>query len=64
MIHLNSDIRLTDELERQLMKEAIEQQARFKPGKAIKNLFTKLGSNSSKKASVNAVSTRGAESAA
>lgn len=46
MIHLNSDIRLTDELERQLMQEAIEQQSRFKPGKALKNLFTKLNSSS------------------
>jgi len=62
MIHLNSDIVLTDELERQLMQEAIEQQARFKPGKAIKNLFAKLGT-SSKQAS-NGVSTREVESAA
>lgn len=62
MINLNSDIRLTDELERQLMQAAIEEQARFKPGKALKNLFTKLN-NPSKKAP-SAVSTRNAQSAA
>ncbi|TAL75752.1 MAG: hypothetical protein EPN76_13850 [Burkholderiaceae bacterium] len=44
MIHMSSDIRLTDELERQLMREAIEEQNRFKPGRALKNLFVKLGS--------------------
>jgi len=63
MIHLNSDIHLTDELERQLMQEAIEEQIRFKPGKAIKNLFTKL-SSSSKQASVSKVAPRNVESAA
>lgn len=63
MIHLNSDIRLTDELERQLMQEAIEDQLRFKPGKALKNLFVKLN-GSSKKPSGIKVATRGAESAA
>ncbi|WP_397475963.1 hypothetical protein [Pusillimonas sp.] len=62
MIHLNSDIRLTDELERQLMQEAIEEQLRFKPGKALKNLFVKL--NSSKKAAGIQVQQRNAESAA
>lgn len=48
MIKLNSDIRLTDELERKLMQNAIEEQTRFKPGAAIKNLFVKLAGNSSK----------------
>ena len=62
MIHLNSDIRLTDELERQLMQEAIEEQARFKPGKALKNLFTKL--NGSSKSASGVVAQRNVESAA
>lgn len=63
MIHLNSDIRLTDELERQLMQEAIEEQLRFKPGKALKNLFVKLN-GSSKKATGVQVAQRNVESAA
>lgn len=42
MIHLQSDIRLTDELERQLMQQAMDEQARFKPGTSLKNLFVKL----------------------
>jgi len=62
MIHLNSDIRLTDELERQLMQEAIEEQMRFKPGKALKNLFVKLNGSSKKAAPVQLK--RNAESAA
>ncbi|MDX3893626.1 hypothetical protein [Pusillimonas sp.] len=63
MIHLNSEIRLTDELERQLMQEAIEEQARFKPGKALKNLFVKLNGSSKQAAGVKAAS-RNVESAA
>jgi len=63
MIHLNSDIRLTDELERQLMQEAIEEQARFRPGVALKNLFVKLGA-STKKAPAAKLPARSAESAA
>ena len=43
MNQLHSDIRLTDELERQLMQAAIEDQMRIKPGKALKKLFVKLG---------------------
>jgi|GEM_PF-1447395 len=42
MTNLPSDIRLTDELERQLMQEAIEEQARFSFGDAFKSLFAKL----------------------
>ncbi len=42
MIHVGKDIRLTDELERQLMMQAIEDQYRFKPLLALKNLFSKL----------------------
>jgi len=42
MTHLTHDTRLTDELERQLMQEAIEEQARFDFGAAFKSLFTKL----------------------
>lgn len=63
MINLNSDIRLTDELERQLMNEAIEDQHRFKPGLALKNLFVKLGS-SQKSSGAKAISTKNVESAA
>ncbi len=48
MNQLHSDIRLTDELERQLMQAAIEDQMRIKPGKALKKLFVKLGVKSSK----------------
>jgi len=62
MIHLSSDIRLTDELERQLMQEAIEEQNRFKPGVALKNLFTKLGG--SKAAPAKTVVRKTVESAA
>jgi len=42
MRNLGKDIRLTDELERQLMREALEEQFRFKPVAALKNLFRKL----------------------
>ena len=42
MININSDTRLTDSLERQLMARAIEEQMRFKPGKALKAFFTEL----------------------
>jgi len=42
MINLPNDVRLTDELERQLMQEAIEEQARFDFGAAFKSLFAKL----------------------
>ena len=64
MIHLNSDIRLTDELERQLMQEAIEEQARFKPGVALKNLFVKLGGSTKQASKAGSAVTRTAESAA
>ena len=43
MNQLHSDIRLTDELERQLMQAEIEDQTRIKPGKVLKSLFVKLG---------------------
>jgi hypothetical protein len=39
---VNSTIRLTDELERQLMMQAIEEQFRFKPGVALKGLFSRI----------------------
>lgn len=64
MIHLNSDIRLTDELERQLMNEAIEAQNRFKPGLALKNLFVKLGGSSQKSSSAKIGGSKNIESAA
>lgn len=62
MIHLNSDIRLTDELERQLMQEAIAEQARFKPGASLKKMFVKL-TQSNKAGNVKAVATRQAKHA-
>ena len=42
MRNLSNDIRLTDELERQLMREAMDDQFRFKPGVGLKNLWTKV----------------------
>jgi hypothetical protein len=42
MINPGSNICLTDELERQLMKQAIEEQYRFKPVVAFKNLFAAI----------------------
>ena len=42
MKDLNQNIRLTDELERQLMLQAIEEQFRFKPVAALKNLAGKI----------------------
>jgi len=50
MINLNSEIRLTDELERELMQQAIEEQARFQPGRAIRNMFVRLGNEAAKRA--------------
>ena len=42
MINVGKETRLTDELERQLMMQAIEEQFRFKPVEALKKLFAKL----------------------
>jgi len=42
MITAGKDIRLTDELERQLMMQAIEDQYRFKPMLALKDFLSKL----------------------
>ncbi len=42
MINVGKGTRLTDELERQLMMQAIEDQFRFKPLEALKNLFSKI----------------------
>ncbi len=42
MKNLNQTIRLTDELERELMLQAIEDQFRFRPMVALKNLATKI----------------------
>lgn len=64
MNQLHSDIRLTDELERQLMQAAIEEQMRIKPGKALKNLFVKLSGKTAKSAPAKVVTVRTAESAA
>lgn len=44
MKNLHSSIRLTDELERQLIQQAIEQEHfRFKSGPALAKLFAKIG---------------------
>ncbi|MDS1140994.1 hypothetical protein RE432_11165 [Pusillimonas sp. SM2304] len=42
MINVGKETRLTDELERQLMMQAIEEQFRFKPVESLKRLFAKL----------------------
>lgn len=42
MLNIGPETRLTDALERRLMAQAIEEQMRFKPGKAIAALFSKL----------------------
>lgn len=42
MIRLTSDTRLTDELERQLMMQAIEEQFRPRPLRALKRLLGKF----------------------
>ena len=42
MINPGKDVRLTDELERQLMMQAIEEQFRFKPLIALKGLVAKV----------------------
>lgn len=64
MNKLHSDIRLTDELERQLMQAAIEEQNRFRPGRALKKLFVKLGGDVNKATTVNAAPRRNAETTA
>ncbi|MBV6305292.1 hypothetical protein KVP10_10370 [Candidimonas humi] len=42
MKDLQQNFRLTDELERQLMLQAIEEQFRFRPSVALKNLASKV----------------------
>lgn len=42
MIRITTDTRLTDELERQLMMQAIEEQFRPRPLRALKRLLAKL----------------------
>jgi hypothetical protein len=44
MINIDKESRLTDELERQLMMQAIEEQFRFKPIVAVKNFAAKVAS--------------------
>ncbi len=44
MINVSKETRLTDELERQLMMQAIEEQFRFRPIIAVKNLSAKVAS--------------------
>lgn len=42
MKHVSKYTRLTDELERQLMAQAIEEQFRFRPVVALKRAYAKL----------------------
>lgn len=42
MINVGKDSRLTDELERHLMQQAIEEQFNFKPLVSLKSLFSKI----------------------
>lgn len=42
MIYVGKETRLTDELERQLLAQAIEEQFRFKPIVSLKKLFARL----------------------
>lgn len=37
-----NDIRMTDELERQLMRRAIEEQFRFRPGAALTGMLIRV----------------------
>ena len=46
MIYVGKETRLTDELERQLMMQAIEDQFRFKPLVSLKKLFAKAFASS------------------
>ena len=39
---LNTDIRLTDSLERQLLQEAIEAQQEYALDRAVKQMFSKI----------------------
>lgn len=42
MINVGKNTRLTDELERHLMQQAIDEQLRFKPVVSFKKLYAKL----------------------
>jgi hypothetical protein len=42
MINVGKNMRLTDELERRLMAQAIEDQFRFRPEVALKNLIARV----------------------
>jgi len=41
----NEEFRLTDELERRLMLQAIEEQFRPRPGRALRNFLTSLAAS-------------------
>ncbi|MCQ9616854.1 hypothetical protein L1889_09190 [Paenalcaligenes niemegkensis] len=42
MWNLNTQAYLSDDLERRLLQRAIEEQFRFRPVQAVKNLFARL----------------------
>lgn len=48
MKYLNSETRLTDSLERQLIAQAVADQMQFKPIQAIKDLFASIAAKFSK----------------
>lgn len=41
-MNYRNDLRLTDEIERQLLTQALEEQYRLRPFKALKNLILRL----------------------
>ncbi len=41
-MNYRNDLRLTDEIERQILTQALEEQYRLRPFKALKNLFMRL----------------------
>lgn len=51
MKYFDSNTRLTDSLERELIARAVQEQMDFRPGKALKAFFTELFSKSESKAS-------------
>lgn len=53
MKHFNSETRLTDTLERELIARAVQEQMEFRPGKALKAFFAEMLAKSRSKASGN-----------
>lgn len=51
MTHFNSETRLTDSLERELIERAVHEQMYFSPAKALKSFFSELFSKADSKGS-------------